>query len=124
MHQTVTLFKTNAQASGTLKDQYIAERAGGACIASVYRLEASFDLSFAAQVVNASEDDTKFLNKRLNWRLENPARSHKYVNLNLESLQLLVSTDASFTNNKNLSFNRPCYCTSRQEKCHCQRCSN
>ena len=32
----------------TLKDQYIAQRARGAYIASVCQLEASFDLSFAA----------------------------------------------------------------------------
>jgi hypothetical protein len=95
--------KTNTQASGTLKDQYIAERARGAYIASVCQPEASFDLSFAAQVVNPSEDDTKFLNKRLNWQLENAARGLKYVNLDLESLQLLVFTDASFANNRDLS---------------------
>jgi len=37
-----------ARVSLTLKDQYIAQRARGAYIASVYQPEASFDLSFAA----------------------------------------------------------------------------
>ena len=51
----------------TPKDQYIAQRARGAYIASVCQPEASFDLSFAAQVINLVEDDTKNLNKRLSW---------------------------------------------------------
>ena len=50
----------------TPKDQYIAQRARGAYIASVCQPEASFDLSFAAQVINPSEGDAKDLNKRLN----------------------------------------------------------
>jgi hypothetical protein len=51
----------------TPKDQYIAQRARGAYIASVCQPEASFDLSFAAQVINPVEDDIKSLNKRLSW---------------------------------------------------------
>ncbi|KAI9044044.1 uncharacterized protein KD926_001866 [Aspergillus affinis] len=78
--------KTTAQASGTLKDRYIAERARGTYIASICQPEASFDLSFAAQVINPSKEDAEFLNKRLNWQLENATRSLKYVKLDLESL--------------------------------------
>jgi hypothetical protein len=54
----------------TPKDQYITQRARGAYIASVCQPEASFDLSFAAQVINPVEDDTKNLNKRLSWQIE------------------------------------------------------
>ncbi|KAI9036662.1 uncharacterized protein KD926_001616 [Aspergillus affinis] len=95
--------KLITQAPGTLKDRYIAERARGTYIASVCQPEASFDLSFAAQVINPSKKDAESLNKRLNWQLENAARGLKYVKLDLKSLQLLVFTDASFANNKDLS---------------------
>jgi hypothetical protein len=49
----------------TSKDQYIAQRARGAYIATVSQFEASFDLSFAAQIINLKEEDAKRLNQRL-----------------------------------------------------------
>jgi hypothetical protein len=54
-------------------------------------------------VINLSEDDTKALNKRLDWQIKNPSRGFKFIKLDVDTLQLLVFTDASFTNNKNLS---------------------
>jgi hypothetical protein len=87
----------------TPKDQYIAQRARGAYIVSVCQPEASFDLSFAAQVINPVEDDTKSLNKRLSWQMGNADRGLKFVKLDINTLQLLVFTDASFANNKDLS---------------------
>jgi hypothetical protein len=87
----------------TPKDQYIAQRARGAYIASVCQPEASFDLSFAAQVINPTEDDTKSLNKRLSWQIKNSNRGLKFVKLDVDALRLLVFTDASFANNKDLS---------------------
>jgi hypothetical protein len=45
----------------TPKDQYIAQRARGAYIASICQPEASFDLSFAAQVINPVKDNRKNL---------------------------------------------------------------
>ena len=87
----------------TPKDQYIAQRARGAYIASVCQPEASFDLSFAAQAINPVEDDRKSLNKRLSWQIENANRGLKFVKLDVNTLQLLVFTDASFANNKDLS---------------------
>jgi hypothetical protein len=87
----------------TPKDQYIAQRARGAYIASVSQPEASFDLSFAAQVTNPGKDDTKTLNKRLEWQIKNPGRGLKFVKLDINSIQLLIFTDASFANNKDLS---------------------
>jgi hypothetical protein len=63
----------------TPKDQYIAQRARGAYIASVCQPEASFDLSFAAQVINPVENDAKALNKRLEWQINNPRRGLKFV---------------------------------------------
>lgn len=87
----------------TPKDQYIAQRARGAYIASVCQPEASFDLSFAAQVINPTENDARALNKRLEWQITNPERGLKFVKLDTNTLQLLVFTDASFANNKDLS---------------------
>jgi len=87
----------------TPKDQYIAQRARGAYIASVCQPEASFDLSFAAQVINPVESDAKTLNRRLSWQIENANRGLKFVKLDIKTLQLLVFTDASFANNKDLS---------------------
>lgn len=87
----------------TPKEQYIAQRARGAYIASVCQPEASFDLSFAAQVIDPTDEDAKTLNKRLQWQIENPQRGLKFVKLDIQSLQLLVFTDASFANNNDLS---------------------
>jgi hypothetical protein len=87
----------------TPKDQYIAQRARGAYIASVCQPEASFDLSFAAQVINPGKDDAKALNKRLDWQIKNPNRGLKFVKLDINTLQLIAFTDASFANNKDLS---------------------
>jgi hypothetical protein len=49
----------------TLKDQYIAQRTRDAYIATISQFEASFDLSFAAQIINLKEEDAKRLNQRL-----------------------------------------------------------
>jgi hypothetical protein len=49
----------------TLKDQYIVQRARDAYIATISQFEASFDLSFAAQIINFKEEDAKRLNQRL-----------------------------------------------------------
>jgi hypothetical protein len=49
----------------TSKDQYIAQRARKAYIVIVSQFEASFDLSFAAQIINLKEEDAKRLNQRL-----------------------------------------------------------
>lgn len=87
----------------TPKDQYIAQRARGAYIASMCQPEASFDLSFAAQAVNPTEIDAKALNKRLEWQIANPKRGLKFVKLDVKTLQLVAFTDASFANLKDLS---------------------
>jgi hypothetical protein len=54
-------------------------------------------------VINPSEDDAKALNKRLDWQIKNPSRGLKFIKLDVDTLQLLVFTDASFANNKDLS---------------------
>jgi hypothetical protein len=87
----------------SIKDQYIAQRARGAYISSVCQPEAAYDLSVAAQAVEPTENDVKKLNKRIQWQIENAARGLRFVKLEKESLRLLVFTDASFANNKDLS---------------------
>jgi hypothetical protein len=54
-------------------------------------------------VINPSEGDAKDLNKRLNWQVENADRGLKFIKLDVNTLQLLAFTDASFANNKDLS---------------------
>jgi hypothetical protein len=85
------------------KDQYIAQRARGAYIATVCQPEAAFDLSFAAQVVNPKENDAKALNRRLRWQLDNYSRGLSFIKLDVNSLRLIVFTDSSFANNNDLS---------------------
>ena len=85
------------------KEQYIAQRARGAYVASVCQPEASFALSVAAQAVDPTYEDHKALNKCLDWQIANPKRGLKFVQLNINTLQLIVFTDASFANNKDLS---------------------
>jgi len=84
-------------------DQYVAQRAGGAYIATVCQPEAAFDLSFAAQVTNPQEENIKLLNRRIQWQIDNPTRGLTFVPLDIESLSLVIFTDASFANNKDLS---------------------
>lgn len=89
--------------SVTPKDQYVAQRARGAYIATVSQPESAFDLSFAAQVVNPKEEDAKLLNKRLDWQIKHADRGIRFVQLDPTSLKLVVFTDASFANNLNFT---------------------
>jgi len=54
-------------------------------------------------VINPNKEDVKQLNKRLNWQIKNANRGLKFVKLDIKTLQLLMFTDALFTNNKDLS---------------------
>src|SRR6266536_3680221 len=85
------------------KDQYVAQRARGAYIATVCQPEAAFDLSFMAQVTDLEPANIKLLNKRVQWQIDNPARGLTFIPLDIDSLNLTIFTDASFTNNKDLS---------------------
>ncbi len=49
----------------TSKDQYVAQRARGAYIATMTQSEVSFDFFLAAQIINSKEEDAKRLNRRL-----------------------------------------------------------
>lgn len=85
------------------KEQYVAQRARGAYLASICQPEALFDLSYAAQSTKLSSDGIAALNKRLQWQIDNQSRGLKYVKLDRNSLQLVVFTDSPFANNRDLS---------------------
>jgi hypothetical protein len=87
----------------SIKEQYVAQRARGAYIASVCQPEAAFDLSVTAQASDPDDKSIKTLNKRLQWQVENAARGIRFVKLDKSSLKLLAFTDASFANNRDLS---------------------
>jgi len=100
---TTTSSRGNTRQGLDTTEQYVAQRARGAYIASVCQPEASYDLSVAAQTSNPKEDNIKALNKRIQWQIENPARGLRFVALDTKSLQLLVFTDSSFANNLDYS---------------------
>ncbi len=80
------------------KDQYVVQRAKEVYIVIVSQSEASFDLSFAAQIINSKEDDARRLNKRLQWQLNNSNRELPFVSLNRNQLRLMIFIDAAFVN--------------------------
>jgi hypothetical protein len=86
------------------KDQYIAQRARGAYIATVSQSEASFDFSFDAQIINPKEEDAKRLNQRLQWQLNNSTRGLRFVllHVNQNQLKLMIFIDAAFANTLDL----------------------
>lgn len=84
-------------------EQYKSQRARGSYVASVCQPEAVFALSVAAQAMQPDENDIKALNEAIKRQKENPKRGLKFVKLDDKSLRLLIFTDASFANNKDLS---------------------
>jgi hypothetical protein len=98
------------------KEQYVAQRARGAYVATVCQPEATFDLSTAAQVTEPTNDDIKKLNKRLEWQKENSSWGLTFIPLKTGvlpktretpkvrvPLKLVVFTDSSFANNADYS---------------------
>ena len=69
-----------------LKDQYITQCAKGAYIASVCQPKTSFNLFFAAQVINPKKANTKKLNKHLSWQIQNLHKGLKFVKLEAKTL--------------------------------------
>ena len=51
--------------SVSFENQYVAQRARNAYIATFSQSKAAFDLSFAAQVISPKQEDAKRLNKRI-----------------------------------------------------------
>lgn len=82
---------------------YLEQRARGAYISSICQPEASFDLSVAAQQQDPTENDIDKLNTRLQWQMDNLDRGLRMVPLDLTTAKIMVFTDGSFANNKDLS---------------------
>jgi hypothetical protein len=59
-------------------------------------------LSFAAQSIEVSSKDITTLNKRLQWQIDNHSRDLRYVKLDSTKLQLMIFTNSSFANNRDL----------------------
>ncbi|KAJ5138853.1 uncharacterized protein N7515_003701 [Penicillium bovifimosum] len=85
------------------KQQYVDQRARGAYIASICQPEACFDLSSAAQHQDPTEGDTKALNKRIRWQMENQERGLHFLPLDLSAVRIFVFVDGSFANNRDLT---------------------
>ena len=89
--------------SKSINEQYVAQRARGAYIASTCQPEAAYDFSVAAQTREPEAGDIEKLNKRIQWQIDNATRGLSYVLLDLENMILYVFVDGSFANNKDLS---------------------
>jgi hypothetical protein len=87
------------------REQYIAQRARGAYIATVCHPQVAFGLSYAAQSTDPipTKDDVIRLNKCLKWQLDNKNRGLTFIKLDIKTLRLAVFTDSSFANNKDHS---------------------
>ncbi|KHJ31246.1 hypothetical protein EV44_g0287 [Erysiphe necator] len=83
-----------------VKPLYGIPEAGNHCVCQP---ESAFDLASAAQVTNPKEEDVKTLNKRLQWQINNKLKGLRFIHLNIHTLRLVVFTDASFANNRDLS---------------------
>jgi hypothetical protein len=87
----------------TTKEQYITQQARGVYIALVCQPKSVFDLLVTAQATEPDSKNVKALNRHIQWQLENAARGIHFVKLEKDLLKLLVFTDTSFANNKDLS---------------------
>jgi hypothetical protein len=84
------------------KEQYVTQRARKAYVASICQSKTSFDLSFAVQSIEISSENITTLNKRLQWQIDNHSRDLRYVKLDSTKLQLVIFTNSSFANNRDL----------------------
>ncbi|KAM4065230.1 Dimer-Tnp-hAT domain containing protein [Hirsutella rhossiliensis] len=87
----------------TIDLKQLIERARASYIASIAQPEASFDVSVAAQVQTPEDKDYAILNKRLQWQMDHQLRGLTYKPIDLATAKLMVFTDGSFANNKDLS---------------------
>ena len=53
-------------------------------------------------MINPNKENTKLLNKRIQWQIKNLIKGLSFVKLDIKTLQLLIFTDFLFTNNKDL----------------------
>jgi hypothetical protein len=82
----------------------VIQRARETYLTCICQFEASFDLSHAAQSTDSifCSDDVIALNKRLQWQINNQIKELQYIKLNQSFLQLVIFSDSSFANNRDL----------------------
>ncbi len=95
-------FKSKIKFALISKKQYVAQRARDAYVASICQFETSFDLSLVAQSIEISSENITILNKRLQWQIDNHFRDINYVKLDSTTLRLMIFTNSSFANNRDL----------------------
>ena len=110
VHWFETYQRHHKEKLSTVKDndddrvqQYVEQRARGAYIAPICQPEASFDYSVAAQVQEPMDDDYKKLNSRINWQIDHKDRGLRFIPIDLATAKVMVFTDGSFANNRDLS---------------------
>ena len=86
----------------SFKDQYVAQRVRNAYMISICQSKIFYDLFHAVQFIDFIDDNIKVFNKRLQWQINNKSKKLKFVKLNKNNLQLIIFTNLSFVNNKNL----------------------
>jgi hypothetical protein len=101
--QTLTNSRGEVRNNLSVKDQFVAQRATGAYVAGGCQPESAYGCSVAAQATDPTDTDVDELNKTLLHISESGSRGLKFVKLSLNSIRILVFTDASFANNKDLS---------------------
>jgi hypothetical protein len=84
------------------KEQYVTQRARDAYVALICQSKASFDLFLAAQLIKVSSKNITTLNQRLQWQIDNHSRDLRYVKLDSTTSQLMIFTNSSFANNRDL----------------------
>jgi hypothetical protein len=87
----------------TPRQQYVNFGAKGRYISSVCHPQVARPLAVAAQATEPGEDDMKALNKALQWQMDNADKGLTFVELDEDSLRVIVFADAAFANNKDLS---------------------
>ncbi|KAF1987334.1 hypothetical protein K402DRAFT_463029 [Aulographum hederae CBS 113979] len=109
VYERQTVFKSQQKQTSCIrllestftKEDYVKQRALGAYIATASQPEASFALSYAAQITEPTWDDAQFLNRCLQNQISAPGL--RFVPLNEASLRLIAYTDSSFANNRDYS---------------------
>ncbi|KAI0993907.1 hypothetical protein K3495_g14277 [Podosphaera aphanis] len=82
------------------KNDYVAQRARGAYIASVSTPQAAFSLSIAAQSTNPGMIEKNSLNTCIEKIKSGCFQPINFVKLDLNTTRIVVFTDSSFANNK------------------------
>ncbi|KAI0994548.1 hypothetical protein K3495_g13631 [Podosphaera aphanis] len=86
-----------------LKANHLSQGARSAHLATVSQPEAAFGLSQAAQVTHPTKEDIKSLNKCLLWQKEDDQRELKFVQLDINTIRVVLLADSSFANNADYS---------------------